>query len=147
MIRAAALSDAPALAALHKAGFDRPWPVTDFVDHLNAPADHILIGGGGFILLRCAADQAEILTITVHPDRRGQGIGAKLLAAGEAHVSALGAQVLFLDVAEDNAPALALYRRAGFTQIGSRPGYYRRAKGRVGARIFQKRLVAGAAPV
>ena len=62
----------------------------------------------------------------------GQGIGLALAARG--------ADIIFLDVAEDNVPAIALYRRAGFYQHGRRSGYYRRPQARIAALLFQKRL-------
>ena len=51
-----------------------------------------------------------------------------------------GVSVLFLEVAEDNAAAKALYDRCGFTPIGKRPAYYRREGGRVAALTFRKDL-------
>ena len=48
---------------------------------------------------------------------------------------------MFLEVAKDNAPALALYERFGFVQVGERAGYYRRADGsRATAIVMRKSL-------
>ena len=59
-------------------------------------------------------------------------------AAGCAAVA--GAQSLWLEVAQDNAAALALYAAVGFEVIGRRPAYYRRAKGAVDALTLLCRL-------
>ena len=40
-----------------------------------------------------------------------------------------GARLVFLEVADDNAAALKLYGRAGFTEIGRRENYYQRPDG------------------
>jgi ribosomal-protein-alanine N-acetyltransferase len=39
-------------------------------------------------------------------------------------LAALGVGRIFLEVEEGNRPALRLYARAGFTEVGRRPGYY-----------------------
>ena len=67
------------LAELHGACFPRPWPADEFMKLLSAPGVSALIGtaGGtgeqpcGFILWRCAADEAEIITLGVLPAQRG----------------------------------------------------------------------------
>jgi len=69
-------------------------------------------------------DEAQLLDVVVSPERRGQGIGTQLVSALLAAVAARGAQAVTLEVADDNAPALRLYRRAGFVVEGRRPGYY-----------------------
>ncbi|MEI2736042.1 MAG: GNAT family N-acetyltransferase [Rhodoblastus sp.] len=83
----------------------------------------------GFVLSRRAVDEAEILTIAVDPHARGSGIGTALLGGHLSRLSRLGVSTLFLEVDEANAPALALYRRFGFQQVGRRAAYYAKADG------------------
>lgn len=94
----------------------------------------------GFILIRLVRDAAEVLTLAVAPERRGDGLGYELLVSGEKALVKLGAAELFLEVAEDNSSAISLYRRCGFETIGRRPAYYKRAKGRVAAINYVKQL-------
>jgi len=70
------------------------------------------------------------------------GVGAALLADSMDRARAAGAAALFVDVAADNAGALALYRRAGFVQVGRRPGYYAAAAGAQDALILRAALTA-----
>ncbi|MEL6793305.1 MAG: ribosomal protein S18-alanine N-acetyltransferase, partial [Pseudomonadota bacterium] len=94
----------------------------------------------GFALISLAADEAELLTIAVGSERRGRGIGAALLRETENAARESGAARLFLEVAADNAAALALYRKAGFDETGRRPAYYRREAGRIDAVMMSKTL-------
>jgi ribosomal-protein-alanine N-acetyltransferase len=99
----------------------------------------------GFVLSRLAADEAEILTIAVDAEHQGRGVGRALLSENLRQVTNAGAKVMFLEVAKDNAPALALYERFGFVKVGERAGYYRRAHGtRATAVVMRKSL--GEAP-
>ena len=75
------------------------------------------------------ADEAEILTLAVHPTARRRGIAARLTAQAAAAARSLGVVRLFLEVAEDNAPARALYAALGFQPAGRRRGYYARKDG------------------
>ncbi len=65
---------------------------------------------------------AWIATLGVHPDYRRHGIGEALLAACEA---ALRQPTLKLAVRRSNGPAIALYRKFGYQQVGVWPAYYR----------------------
>jgi ribosomal-protein-alanine N-acetyltransferase len=78
----------------------------------------------GFALGRVQADQAEILTIAVRPGARGQGVGRALLNALLAEAAKRGALDLFLEVAEPNMAARALYAGAGAKEVGRRRRYY-----------------------
>lgn len=117
------------LAALHATAFDAPWNAAAFSVLLSGPGVFAIESADGFILMRAVADEAEILTLAVRPDARGRGEGGRLTAEGVAGAVERGAERVFLEVAEDNASALAVYRRAGFEEAGRRPRYYARADG------------------
>ncbi len=94
----------------------------------------------GFILCRAAGDEAEILTLAVLPEKRRRGLGYRLLADGLAGAAARGARTMFLEVAEDNIAALALYAGAGFIPVGRRPGYYISAGRSIAATVMARSL-------
>jgi [ribosomal protein S18]-alanine N-acetyltransferase len=115
------------MAALHAACFvtPRPWSEAEFRDLIgDALILRALHGDDGFALARTAAGEAELLTIAVEPQRRREGIGAGLLHHVITQSKGSGAEVMFLEVAEDNTPAITLYTRAGFQLAGRRPHYY-----------------------
>jgi len=97
----------------------------------------------GFLLLRIAGDEAEIISIGTRPDARRQGIGARLI---DAAVTLLGQQKtarLLIEVADSNDAALALYRKFGFASVGRRRDYYQHPDGRrEDAAIMRKEITA-----
>ena len=78
----------------------------------------------GFSLCRAAGPEVELLLIAVAPAWRRTGIGGRLLLRAQEDAVVRGANLLFLEVREDNEPAKYLYGRAGFLQVGRRPDYY-----------------------
>lgn len=123
----AAPAHAKALAALHEAVFppSETWNEAAFATQLGLPGTAALIHGAeGFILLRVAADEAEILTLAVLPEARRRGIARTLLQAAMEAARHAGAALMFLEVAADNLPARSLYEEAGFTRAGARRAYY-----------------------
>lgn len=78
----------------------------------------------GMALYRVAVDEAEVLTVAIIPELRGQRVGAQLLARGEAEAAHRGARRVFLEVSTLNAAAKSLYFRVGYSEIGRRRGYY-----------------------
>ena len=112
------------LANLHRACFpSKPWAESDFADLKKSGCD-IMASQNGFVVWRVVADEAEIITIGVHPDARRGGIAAAMMALVENDVKARGGKKIFLEVAENNAPARALYENNGYNRIGVRPKYY-----------------------
>ena len=130
--------DAAPLAALHAACFERGWPEADFAEHIAR--DLVLTDPDrrSLLVMREGGGQAEVLTLATHPDARGRGLAKALM---EEAVRELAPPVLFLEVSEANAPAIALYTRLGFETFGRRPAYYKTESGRVAALLMQKRLV------
>lgn len=117
-----------AMALLHARAFTvpRPWTEDEITALIASP--HVFVvqdaGEQGFLIGRAVAGEAEVLTIAVAPSARRQGIGAALMARFAAEAAARGAEVAHLEVAADNAAAIALYQRAGFARSGLRRGYF-----------------------
>jgi ribosomal-protein-alanine N-acetyltransferase len=132
-IRAGESVDAAAIAAIHRQLFDPPWDADGLGCLLKLPAVRTFIAEAaipqaiaGFIVGQLAADEAEILSIGIAPVWQRRGIAGRLIERFAASVARSGAKRLFLEVAADNAPALAFYRQQGFHNAGRRSGYYER---------------------
>jgi ribosomal-protein-alanine N-acetyltransferase len=143
--------DLDRLAEIHAEGFAGPWSVEDFGAFLGDPRVICLVmrrigmfGAGrtvGFVLVRTAADEAEILSIAVERAARGYGFGRRLLEEAMRRLYRERTASLFLEVDEDNAAALHLYRRLGFEKVGERTGYYAEANGRRGTALVMRAQV------
>lgn len=118
------------MARLHAAAFapERGWSVAE-ITALAAPPGFAVTLQGGFALGRAIAGEAELLTLAVHPDARRRGTGRSLLERFLDAAAAHGAARAFLEVAEDNDAARALYLSAGYRLSGRRKGYYARPQG------------------
>lgn len=149
LVEAAALEDCEALAALHDAAFPIGWSADDLARLIADPAviarvvrPWSFLGRGpaeGFILVRQAADEGEILTVAVDVRSRGRGLGAQLLDDALMALRQRGVGAVFLEVAETNKPALTLYRRRGFRKVGERPAYATQGDGsRVRALVMRR---------
>jgi ribosomal-protein-alanine N-acetyltransferase len=135
-IGALTVADADRCAELEAVLFpgDDPWPTAAFVRELAAKHNHYvaartgadgggLIGYGGISRLgRRPPFEYEVHTIGVDPAYQGCGVGRRLL---DELLNFAAGGVVHLEVRTDNAPAIALYRSVGFTQVGLRRRYYR----------------------
>lgn len=144
-LSAATARDARALAAIHAASFNRGWSEHEFEQLLtdrNVAADRAAAGRRhiGFILSRRAADEAEILSVAVARAWRGRGVARRLLDLHLRRLAGLGQRAVFLEVDADNTAARRLYARAGFREVGRRPGYYAQSGGK-GALVLRRDLV------
>ena len=136
--------DAVAIAKLHAASFRQGWSDGEIERLLldrNIVAHRGTIGRtlAGFILSRLAADEAEILSVAVASSRRGRGLARALLNLHMRRLAGLGARAVFLEVDEDNEPARRLYRRAGFREVGRRPGYYQQGRDHAATALLLRR--------
>ena len=139
-----------ALAATHHAAFTaaRPWTAAEFTALLPQPGIILTGTPEAFVLGRVTLDEAEVLTIATLPALRREGRARVALSAFEDAARAAGATAVLLEVAEDNAPARALYSSAGYAQIARRPGYYTTPGGsKVAALILRKSLLTASAPL
>ena len=142
----AGVRDAPAIARLHAASFRRGWSDGEIEQMLRdrQTMAHRAVTGRtlhGFILSRLVEGEAEILSVAVAQARRGRGTAGALLNLHLRRLAGLGARAVFLEVDESNTPALRLYRRAGFREVGRRPGYYPQDGNAATALVLRRDLV------
>ncbi len=137
-IRQVGPDHAPMLAELHAQAFEDAWDAGSLASMVDAPGRVCLLAVTsepgvqqpcGFVLARKAADEMEILTIAVAPSMRRRGVGKALLKDLFKLARGAGSSCLFIEYADDNPAAAALYAGAGFCQTGVRIGYYQRADG------------------
>jgi ribosomal protein S18 acetylase RimI-like enzyme len=133
-VRNATERDYPAIARIQQTSPEAAqWPVGDYSNFQVLLA---LIQGvaAGFCAWRQSGpDEAELLNLAVDPASRRRGVASALLAALEREATGQ----LFLEVAEPNVPAIALYEHHGWVRNGVRKGYYRH--GLINAIVMQKR--------
>lgn len=136
--------DAIRLAEIHAQGFFRGWSESEFERFLDDRAilTHVACDAKrrirGFMMVRVAADEAEVLTVAVEKSMRRKGLGKALLAAMFEALRMTPATKLHLEVEEHNKDAIRLYQGRGFSKVASRPGYYPGPDGsRVGALVMQ----------
>lgn len=138
--------DPAIMATIHAAAFSaqRPWSAQEFEDLSQSPLCIAIGDARAFALIRVVADEVELLTIATHPDQQRRGLARARMADWEQAAAARGAVRAFLEVAQDNAPARALYEAAGYRECGRRTGYYPRKDGHlVDAIIMEKTLTQG----
>jgi len=128
-IRPMLVEDVPAVCAVDRLCFPEPWPTSLFLSETTSPMSRFQVAVedgeilgylGGHLIL----DEAHVVTLGVHPDRRRQGIGERLLADFIEAALQENCRRITLEVRESNASALALYRRYGFQPISRRRQYY-----------------------
>ncbi|MEJ5997539.1 ribosomal protein S18-alanine N-acetyltransferase [Corynebacterium sp. H130] len=134
MIRKLEPKDAARCAELEQLLFpgDDPWSEQAFLTEFAQPANHYigfeeagtLVGYAGLALLGSLHDpEFEIHTIGVDPSFQGRGIASQLMDQLTAIADDYNGPI-FLEVRTDNIPAIKMYEKYGFEQLGIRKNYY-----------------------
>lgn len=127
--RAMTQDDAEAVAAIEEKSFAMPWKREDFWHEArNELATYIVGELDGKLIAYAGAwvsfNQAEVMSVAVDPEYRGQGIGTILFGELIKSVKARGATSITLEVRPSNTPAIKLYESFGLKSVGRRRGYY-----------------------
>ena len=127
----AAARHLPQVERLEQVCFSVPW--TEAQLRAQLPDDrHVFLvaerGGEvlGYVGLMDVLDEGYISNVAVSPDCRRQGIGAALIAELIRRAGQLELAFLTLEARASNAPAIRLYEKMGFQQVGRRKNYYQR---------------------
>ncbi len=133
-IREAGIADAESLALIHGECFPERWNAESLRSLLHRPGCFALLAGSeAFILVQLAGGEAEIQSLGTRCAARRGGFARALVISAAAESFRRGARAMFLEVADDNGAALALYRSIRFAEVGKRRGYYPRGKEKPGA--------------
>lgn len=129
-IRVMEKADISQLAELEKLCFSDPWSESAFEYELRNPLSLWLVAADGEIVAGYVGSQtvmgeADMMNIAVKPVYRRQKIAEKLVLSLIEKLNEKDAKSLTLEVRVSNAPAISLYEKLGFIQVGRRPGYYR----------------------
>ena len=146
-VRIAQEADADALADLHSGGFDVAWSSQDLTAMISKPVYDVVLAECdrdypplAFGVSQWAGDDIELITLVSAPDHRRKGSAQSVLKALDNLAVSRGSDRWVLDVAEDNAAAIALYKQLGFLPFASRKDYYRRENMRVDAVIMAQKV-------
>ncbi len=129
------------LANIHAAAFPkgRSWSTAEFRKMQDNPYTYLTTEEHGFAIWRSIANEAELLTIAVHPSQQNRGFGNSLMQNWMAQ-AAETANTAFLEVATNNASACKLYEKFGFLTVSLRKNYYPTEKGFIHAKLMRARL-------
>jgi len=133
VIEEATGADLSSIADIHRQGFTHGWSDGDIAKLMANESYFCLVARLkgkaakppiAFILVRTAADEAEVITIATQKNARRKGAARQLLEAAIRRLQADRGTSFFLEVDESNVAAIGLYRQLGFKQVGERKGYY-----------------------
>jgi len=148
VLRRAVLEDVPRVVEIERDGFAHPWSRELLERELDHAWSHTLLalepdaGRGervlGYIVFWLVHDEVHVLNVATALEARRRGVGRALMDAAEEAGRLRGARLSTLEVRRSNAPAIALYVRLGYRQVGVRPNYY--AEEREDAIVMVKQL-------
>lgn len=129
------------VAELEKLCFSAPWSENAVRGELTNPLSLwiVAVDGdtvAGYIGSQSVMGEADMMNVAVSPSYRRQGIAEKLVVSLVEKLTAQNVSSLTLEVRASNEPAIALYEKLTFVQVGRRPNYY--TKPREDALILRK---------
>lgn len=114
---------------IERASFPVPWSERSFEEEINRGISNLwaLISEQrlyAYICFWMFDREIHILNFAVHPDKRRQGLGRYLLMMVIDTGKTSGIENIWLEVRQSNGPALSIYKKFGFNDVGRRKGYY-----------------------
>ena len=122
--------DLKAIAEIESVSINPPWSYTAICDFTEYDTNKILVAKldntvVGYITYSAIIDEVQIANVATHPDFRKQGIGRKMLTALQDMAKKENMAVITLEVRQSNTPAIMLYEKCGYEQVGRRKNYYK----------------------
>ena len=117
------------IAQLETECFSDPWSVRSITSELNNPLSlwFVAMNGEevvGYVGSQSVLDEADMMNLAVSDLYRRQKIGEQLVELLIENLKKRAVKSLSLEVRISNEPAIRLYEKLGFVQVGRRPKYY-----------------------
>ena len=121
------------IAQLEKRCFSDPWSENSIRSELTGCLSLwvVALDGdtvAGYIGSQSVLGESDMMNVAVAPEYRRRGIAQALILELIRRLSQQGNRSLMLEVRASNTPAITMYRKLGFAQVGRRPNYYRNPK-------------------
>jgi len=129
VIRRMSEEDIPEVHAIETTSFTMPWSEVLFLNEVRNPLSRPMVardddGIAGYLCASLIIDEGHILDVAVHPSRRRQGIGGRLIRETLDHLGQQGCRTVFLEVRASHDGIIGFYEQAGFRVIQVRKCYY-----------------------
>lgn len=133
IIRQMQIDDLEQVMEIENEAFSVPWTMNGFFTFLIRNDTLFLVAEDngeicGYAGIVMVPGDGDITNIAVKESRRGNGIGRMLVKELIKESEEQGVSRVFLEVRKTNAPAIGLYEKMGFAQIGIRKDYYEEPK-------------------
>ena len=121
------------IAELEKICFSAPWSERSIASELDNKLSCWLVAVegdqvAGYIGSQTVCGETDMMNVAVHPSQRRKGIAEKLILALVEELKGMESRCLTLEVRASNVPAISLYEKLDFSEIGRRKNYYRNPK-------------------
>ena len=131
------------IAQLETLCFSDPWSENSIASELASRLSYWLVAVEdgqvlGYIGSQNVLGESDMMNVAVHTDHRRRGIAEMLVTALSHDLKERDNVCLTLEVRASNMPAVGLYKKLGFVQVGLRKNYYRNP--REDALILRKAL-------
>ncbi len=122
-------TDLEEILEIEKVSFPAPWTRNMFLEEMSNRSARLVVFTEekrivGYMCFWEVLDEAHLMNIAVHPDRRGKGYGKYIMDRLQMLCLKDGLKRIILDVGRRNLPARRLYKKCGFSSIGFRKKYY-----------------------
>ena len=141
LIREMTLQDVPAVAAIEKMCFSLPWSEQSLIDSVKREDTMFLVCEEfdeknsddtgdensnivGYIGMYLSFDEGDITNVAVSPAHRKKGYGEALVSKAKELAKEKQLEMILLEVRVSNAPAISLYKKMGFEELGIRKNFY-----------------------
>ena len=135
------LQDVSAVAAIEKMCFSLPWSEQSLIDSVKRENTMFLVceefdeknsddtgdvnsNIAGYIGMYLSFDEGDITNVAVSPAHRKKGYGEALVSKAKELAREKQLEMILLEVRVSNAPAISLYKKMGFEELGIRKNFY-----------------------